>query len=780
MVDDEMSDSIAGVLATLDRTEKEALAMGRWDDAPSAVPFVYTDGPNGVRGADGATAYPSPLALAATFDTTLARLYGESLAGEVLAAGRNVLLGPVLDVARVPWDGRTGEGLGEDPELVAQMGGAIIEGVQDQGVLAVLKHLVANNAELMRTGSGPFWARSDAVDVVVDEEPLRDVYLLPFERATRDHGAAAIMSSYNRLAGEYPAQDSELWRMVRDEWGFEGITLPDYLFAVRDDERAMRAGLDLPGLGDSHGRTPEMVGRLTDDELDVVVTHILRAARMVSLQRPHEARDLLGGERSLALAQSVAAAGMVLLANDGILPLPAAASVAVVGPRELGHLLLIGGSAAVEIPQDRRTSLAAELRGQGLTVVQIETTATDLPLPSATANDGFTSIEATIIVAGTETSRSIASFQLEDSDVAAPTWRARIVGEFTAPATAAYRITSVFAGDATLLLDGVPAISGFREASPMIAGPQYPLHHVVDLEAGQRLTVVLEYSTGAAITVPGTTIAPHVRLGIRPLEDPEVLLAATPADDPLIVIGGRASGEAMDVESIHLPEDQLRLLGALTQSHRVILVTFGSGPLALPDLPFAAVVHAWQAGEGGPAALAEVLTGMREPRGRLPVSFPFVEADVPLDPEGYPGDGQKVVYTEGVDVGYRGYERRGRRPAFPFGHGLGYADIVVDSLTCHIEGSELVARATVVERSGRSGASVAQLYVATPGMTKALRAFQAFEMDAGDSSCIELRVPLSRLGTWTTGGRAVVAGEYLITVGISSADQSAVCAINLG
>jgi len=143
--------------------------------AEDFVPFDYCDGPNGVRGHLGATAFPSTLALAASFDRALARRYGATLGREVLAAGKNAILAPALDIARVPRGGRAGENLGEDPLLAGEIGGAVGVGIQAEGVLAVAKHYVANNFEWLRTGEGSLPRRSDAIDIRVSSRTLHEI-----------------------------------------------------------------------------------------------------------------------------------------------------------------------------------------------------------------------------------------------------------------------------------------------------------------------------------------------------------------------------------------------------------------------------------------------------------------------------------------------------------------------------------------------------------------------------------------------------------------------------
>jgi beta-glucosidase len=202
--------------------------------AEDFVPFDYCDGPNGVRGHQGATAFPSTLALAASFDRDLALRYGAVLGREVLTVGKNAILAPAMDIARVPHGGRAGENLGEDPILAGEIGGAIGAGIQSEGVLSVAKHYVANNFEWLRTGKGSVSRRSDAIDVRISERTLHEIYLEPFRRALLRYGIAGVLGSYNRLNGRYVCQDINLLGLPHSKWGWAGFTVPDFLFAVRD------------------------------------------------------------------------------------------------------------------------------------------------------------------------------------------------------------------------------------------------------------------------------------------------------------------------------------------------------------------------------------------------------------------------------------------------------------------------------------------------------------------------------------------------------------------
>ena len=250
-------------LALLSRSDKIAIALHDFASVsdPDVMVFDYADGPNGVRGHVGATAFPSMLAMAASFDRQLAAAYGVALAQETVAAGRNVIFSPGLDIVRVPWGGRTGQQLSEDPFLAGEIGGVIGAAVQSQGVMAMATHYVANNFEWLRTGANSLPRRTPAIDVRVSQRTLHEIYLEPFRRALAGHGVASFMGSYNRLNGEYVCQSAEILNLPRQAWGWAGVSLPDFIFAVRDPRAALLAGLDLPSLGDAAGRTDGGSGR---------------------------------------------------------------------------------------------------------------------------------------------------------------------------------------------------------------------------------------------------------------------------------------------------------------------------------------------------------------------------------------------------------------------------------------------------------------------------------------------------------------------------------------
>jgi beta-glucosidase len=196
--------------------------------------FKMTDGPIGVRWYR-ATAFPSAVSLAATWDTALTQRYAEALAKETLAKGRNLLLGPCVNIHRFPAGGRNFESYGEDPYLTSRLAVNYIKTLQGNGVIASVKHYALNNQE---------WRRTE-VDVKVDERTMREIYLPSFEGAVKEAGVYTVMSSYNKVNGWWASENDRLLNQIlKDEWGFRGLVVSDWV-STHNTVNAANHGLDL-------------------------------------------------------------------------------------------------------------------------------------------------------------------------------------------------------------------------------------------------------------------------------------------------------------------------------------------------------------------------------------------------------------------------------------------------------------------------------------------------------------------------------------------------------
>jgi beta-glucosidase len=335
--------------------EKAALCTGasHWTSTPVerlGIPeMICSDGPHGVRrqpdvhepGAISlpATAFPTYSCLAATWDVDLARAMGAALGEECIALNVDVLLGPGVNMKRSPLNGRNFEYLSEDPYQAGEMGAAIVDGVQSKGVGTSLKHYAANNQEFQRF----------SIDAKIDERTLREIYLAAFEKVVTKAKPWTVMCSYNKVNGAFASEHAYLLNeILKKEWGFEGLVVSDW-GAVRDRVAGIRGGLDweMPGPREHHVQAvieAVRTGVLDEASLDESVRRILRIVFM-SRQTPKG-----GGfdkEAHHALAQKIASEGMVLLKNNGVLPLKNPQHIAVIGHSSMAPHFQGGGSSHI-------------------------------------------------------------------------------------------------------------------------------------------------------------------------------------------------------------------------------------------------------------------------------------------------------------------------------------------------------------------------------------------------------------------------------------------------
>jgi beta-glucosidase len=799
------ADRAAGIVEKMSLADKIALACG--DFAAVAhlglPPLSFTDGGNGVRVADDATAFPVCLSLAATFDDQLAYRFGSAVGWEARCAGHNVLLGPALDIARTPLGGRLPEAFGEDPCLTGVLGSAYVRGAQ-RNVVAMVKHFVVNNFETGRTGVG--WPPSDrgpAVDIHISRRALEEIYFPPFRRAMLDAGAGSVMGSYNQVNGRYACQNPDLIGTLKDQWGWGGFVAPDFMFAVRDPVAAARAGLDLPGLDDAEGRRPEdfTSGRIGPDRLDDMVMRMV--STMVThglLDRPAAVPGPPAAE-SLELAGDAAVAGSVLLVNRaGALPLGEDVSwLAVIGPAGPDAIYVMGGSPAVKLHPHRVVTPLAGIRqrtGSRVRVEHAQGSWGDVPLPAIPPallstppvpgtparpgvvaeyvdGPGQTSGQrVTRIESGLDGSEPPAGF--------GPQWRATWTTMLTPSQDGYHRFSLAVAGRGSLYLDGALVAEGAREAIRFIDGPSYALQAVIPLVTGQPLTIRVEYETGPAAVMEEFGLRPEVRLGWQPpdsmIDDAAALAARC---DAAVVIVNQASGEGMDRQSLVLPGDQDKLIAEVARTNpRTVVVLNTPGPVLMPWLDeVAAVLQVWYPGEQFGIALARVLFGDDDPGGRLPVTFPAQASQGPVQAvEQYPGIDGVATYTEDILVGYRFFTAHNQQPLFPFGHGLSFARFAYEDLRVTLPGNDEIRLSfSIVNESPRTGCEIAQLYLRCPEAAAEpplqLKGFQRVHLRAGERREVTFTLTAADLAAWNDpAGWTVYPGRYEVLVGASSAD----------
>lgn len=786
---------VAAVVADLGPDEKVALALG--DPAPLTARGVpaphYVDAGSGLRAVDGATAFPAGIALAASYDPGLAERYGAAVGAEAHASGFTVLLGPTLDLARDPRGGRVAEAFGEDPHLAGVIGAAHVRGVQGQHVVAQLKHYVAYNSEERRTGLGPPAQRGDAIDVVVSRATLQDLYLRPF-RAAVEAGAWSMMGSYNRVGGRYVCQDPDLLGLPRREWGWRGFFCPDFLFAVRDDAAALAAGLDLPALGGAAGRTAAMVADLPAGRVDEIAGHVVRAMIAVGLVETPPTGPAAGGPSTPEhrhLARAAAVAGTVLLRNrDGLLPLDAGGTVALLGPAGADALVVGGGAAAVTVDRARVVTPLDGLRARlGDRLRHAQGSWGDAPLPPVppaafTLPDG--SGPGVRLEAGGAVRVVPAIDHAVDLLGGAP-WPQRCATLLTSDRTGPHRLSLLVGGRATVRVDGRVVMAGARELERFVAGPTVPLQAVVDLEAGRPALLEVEHDVGPAIAIPPEGLGPTLRLGWQP---PDGLLdeaaATAAAADVAVVVVTVAAGEGMDRDGLALPGDQDELVRRVAAANpRTVVVLNAPGPVLMPWLDdVASVLTVWYPGEQYGAALADVLLGDAEPGGRLPVTFPADRSHLPGGDRGPADTPDALRYEEGTGIGYRAPAVREHGALFPFGHGLGYASTTCSVVAGRVEAGSAVLTLEARNASPRAGAHVAQLYAELHGAgERELVAVERFALGAAGGAAgaatRDVVVDAAAFARWDGTARRPVDGRHVLRVSESAADAGHVLEVEV-
>jgi beta-glucosidase len=346
---------VTDLIKKMSLEEKAALCTGAGPWTTTLVEhlgipeLIVTDGPHGVRRAENittfvekslpATCFPTAACMAATWDVDLIHKLGEALAYECIALNVDVILGPGVNMKRIPTCGRNFEYYSEDPYLAGQMAASFINGVQSKGVGTSLKHFAANNQEYQRS----------TISSELDERTLREIYLPAFEMAVKEAKPWTVMCSYNKLNGTYAAENHRLLtEILKEEWGFEGFVVSDW-GAVHDRVDALEAGLDLEMPGPRERRVKEVIdavrsGKLDEMVLDEAVRRILEIVFKAAETKKGGSFDVA---RHHALARKVAAEGMVLLKNNGILPLKAQKHIAVIGRSAKEAYFQGGGSSHI-------------------------------------------------------------------------------------------------------------------------------------------------------------------------------------------------------------------------------------------------------------------------------------------------------------------------------------------------------------------------------------------------------------------------------------------------
>ena len=791
---------IDALVASLTLDEKTALLAGEdlWSTVAVervGVPKItVTDGPNGARdpGIPGMSKRPSACipcgsALGATWDPELVEQLGALLGMQARQRGCRVLLAPTMNLHRSPLAGRNFECYSEDPLLSGKQAAAYIRGVQSQGVIATAKHFVGNDAEFER----------NTINSVIDDRALRELYLVPFEHAVRDGGVLALMTAYNRVNGHFVTERADLLRdLVRAEWGFEGLVMTDW-FGIADTIESIAAGLDLemPGPGRAYGTALAAAvtdGSVKEVEVDAAVRRLLSTFdRVGALDDAPDVPFEPPTDDDIALMRRAAADAMVLLHNDGALPLDVASlrRVAVIGPNAQAPCIMGGGSAEVTpYPVQSPLDALRDALGDAVTVTcergcDIDRSPRPLGSAGLPTIDGF---EVELFATAEPEGEPVDTYRVDTLRVlqfggfdAAPTGDAsmRIRGSIVAPEAGEYTLAMAQAGGAARVrVGGIVVLDGVSNPPPP-GGPEFfgmasqDLVATAHLDAGVPTDVEVTFSADSDFGY-------GVRVGFRLPEASDLLEraveSAAAADVAIVVVGTTREWETEghDREGFALPGDQAELIRRVAATGRpTVVVVNAASPVDLSWCDdVAATVQCWFGGQEIGAAIADVLTGATEPGGRLPTTIPVrIEHNPSFD--NFPGENGEVRYGESVFMGYRGYDHRAIEPRYAFGHGLGYTTFALGEPTVSARtfapGDSLVLSVPVTNTGARAGSTVVQCYVApqSPRLVrppKELKAFVKVRLDAGVTETVELVLDDRSFAVWDPGepGRADLEARH--------------------
>lgn len=787
--DMEIETRVEDVIAQLTLDEKIDLLSGKDNMDTRGVPRLgvpplkMTDGPHGVRW-EKATCFPTGLSMASTWNPVLIERMGVSLAEETLARGRNMLLGPCVNIHRTPLGGRNFESFGEDPYLAGRTAVAYVRGVQSRGVATSTKHFAANNQEFER----------GTISVEIDERALREIYLPAFKAAVTEGHTWTVMTAYNKVNGTHCSANAHLLNdILKGDWGFDGFTVSDW-GALHETARAAASGQDLemPGPGTFFGRRlADAVenGAVGEDVIDEMVRRILRITFRVQ-EGSSGSTGSIDTPEHRQVARDVARESITLLKNENsVLPFDPSRikHIAVIGPNAAVARNGGGGSSSVDAfylvspldglrqrcGEDIEVHFAAGCNLPG-EVSPIPSSA--LRPPEAQTSDVLglkgeyfdnRNFEGNPVFTRIDPSIDFQWTSSPGEGIGQENFSARWTGRLIAPADGTYALSAWSDDGSRIYLDGKLLVDNWGDHGPM--GKEATLF----LKKGEPHDLRVDYyqAWGGA----------EVRLGWAArgggLEAAANL--AADCDTAVVCIGLSHSieGEGVDRTSMDLPGEQAALIEAVAEANpNTVVVFIGGSPVTvqpwLGKVP--AVLAAWYPGSEGGHALAEILFGDINPSGSTAISWPHTLDDVAAQAH-YPGSNGQVQYQEGIYVGYRHFDTHGIDPVFPFGHGLSYTEFAYSDLA--IDADNLRVRFRVENTGKRLGKETVQLYVHDVAASidrpaKELKRFAKIELEPGQQRDVSFELSPADLAFYHTekASWVVEPGEFELLVGSSSRD----------
>ena len=806
--------NIDQIIKTLTLDEKVSLLSGfnSWYTnkiEKKNIPSIkMSDGPNGVRGdsnsGKSSACFPCAISIGSTWDLSLIKDIGVALGEEAQAKDVDVLLGPTINIHRHPLGGRHFESFSEDPFLTGKIATNYVQGVQSKNIAACLKHFVGNDTEYER----------HSISSNIDAQTLREIYLLPFEMGIKEGNAKVVMSAYNKLNNIFCSSHQDLLiKILKEEWGFDGYVVSDWGAALETIENA-NGGLDLemPGPSNVWGKAlidaveaSEVSEKLIDDKVKRILTVAEFSNRF---QKPQiKAEQAIDQPKHRLLLRKAAADGMVLLKNEGSLPLKKnIKKLAVIGPNALEAQIIGGGSASLR-PHYQIHPLEAvqERLGHETEILYSKGCHTHKYLPKINEElmeekDGFlveyfdgNQFDKNLILEEHLTGSKFWVFEGFAKDVISKEERPDISVRFSCtykPDISGLHEFEIFGiGKCRLLIDGNELIDNWTSMDPGEAFFTFgsaSKKGVINLQKGEAYKIEVQYKFEGSF--------PAVYIGCQAPDEvdifQEALETASTADEVILIVGTNSDWETEgnDRADFNLPANQNKLIEAILEANQNTVVVINTGsPIHMPwEKKAKAIIQTWFAGQEFGNALVDILSGEVNPSGKLATTFPVKIEDTPAY-KNYPGKNLQMNYDEKLLVGHRWYEANSMKPLFCFGHGLSFTSFNYQNLEVTTGSDFVVTCKFEIQNTGDiSGLEIAQCYVGfaspLPGEPyKTLQGFVKEEIGANELKKVEIKLGPRNFSFWSveTNTWQIREGSYQILIGSSSENILLQANINL-
>lgn len=743
------------------------------------IPEIWlADGPQGVRNhTKHSTLLPCGVLTAATWNRTLAERYGQTLGTDCRARGISIILGPGVNMYRAPMCGRSYEYFGEDPFLAGETAKHYILGVQSKGVMATIKHFALNNQE---------WSRHH-VNSEVDERTLFELYLPTFEKAVKEAKVGAVMDSYNLVNGVHATENRWLnIDILRNKWKFNGILMSDWT-SVYSVIAAANNGLDLEmpkGKHLNYERLKEAVADGTVDvrTIDLKVQHLLQTFSAFGLLDRVQKDTTIAWDNaaSAATALEVAREGVVLLKNAKKL-LPMKGTIAVVGPN--ANRIVSGGGSGLVSPYHTVTVAEALKKANAKTILLTDDEIYDDINGEMYADETFSTKGFVGKYYKNKSFRGEPGMTRTDG-------RVKFDWEYGAPAkgfpedtfsvhweayhkpTATERIKVKMGGD-----DGYRLFVNGRKITGDWGNHSFSEREVeMTLEKDSVYHFAVDYFDNSS---SANVYLQLLRLNEKLLHD-----GVKRADAVVYCTGftSNSEGEGFD-RPFAMPQYQETFIKELAaiNPHIAVVLNAGGGVDMNGWLDnVEGLLMAWYPGQEGGTAVSDVLLGRISPSGRLPISIERKWEDNPCHDNYYKNTEEKEVrtveYREGLFTGYRGYDRSGVKPLFPFGYGLSYSSFSYSDMRLSLEQDSTVTVTFTLKNTGKmKAAEVAQVYVGDKESSvvrpqKELKGYEKVMLRPGEKRTVSIRLPRRAFMYYDVISHdwALEHGEFTITVATSA------------